>query len=208
MKKVLESRLQDCTKQSEEGRPSRRANDVVDVAGGTRRRSLRSLSPPDIADIVRPVPVIPHGPITTGQSVTSEIHQKTVENHNEKIRAALFGESELRKRNVPEETNDLDYLMKAHHQAQEQIAEEMISLTKTLKEQSLAAKDVILKDKSVIEKATEVVDKNTNRLKTETDRIQEHTRFSYRCWIWLLLAIVTFTFIAMVWVMKLFRKRF
>ena len=49
----------------------------------------------------------------------------------------------LRKRNIPEETNDLDYLLKAHHQAQEQVAEEMLSLTKSLKEQSLAAKEVI-----------------------------------------------------------------
>ena len=53
------------------------------------------------------------------------------------------GTGNLRKRNIPEESNDLDYLLKAHHQAQEQVAEEMLSLTKSLKEQSLAAKEVI-----------------------------------------------------------------
>ena len=97
--------------------------------------------------------------------------------------------------------------MKAHHQAQEQVAEEMLGLTKTLKEQSLAAKDVILKDTAVIEKAAEVADKNTDRLKKEADRLEEHTKSSCRCWIWLLLGIVIMTFISMVWVMKLFRKR-
>ena len=53
------------------------------------------------------------------------------------------GSGNLRKRNIPEEHNDLDYLLKAHHQAQEQVAEDMLSLTKSLKEQSLAAKEVI-----------------------------------------------------------------
>ena len=39
----------------------------------------------------------------------------------------------------------------------------MLSLTKTLKEQSLAAKDVIQKDTAVIEKAAEIADKNTGK---------------------------------------------
>lgn len=206
LKKILESRSQPNKVKSN--------NDVVDVAGGTRRRSLRSLSPPTVSEIIggaSTMPMIPHGPTTTGQALTSEIHHKTVENHNEQLRAALFGQgdqSEVRRRNVANEENqDLDYLLKAHHQAQEQIAEEMLSLTKTLKEQSMAAKEVIQKDTNVIEKANEVVDKNSERLKKETERIQEHTKFSCRCWVWLLLAVVTMTFIAMVWVMKLFRKR-
>ena len=208
LKKVLESRA---TAAHETKVSNRNSSDMVDVAGGTRRRSLRSLSPPTISEIVRPLPIIPHGPTTTGEAKTTEIHQKTIERHNDQIRAALLGTDEnssnLRKRNVPEsETNDLDYLMKAHQQAQEQVAEEMMSLTKTLKEQTLAAKEVIQKDTTVIEKATEVTDKNAERLKKETDRIEEHAKFSCRCWIWLLLIVVTFTFIAMVWVMKFFRK--
>ena len=90
---------------------------------------------------------------------------------------------------------------------QEQVAEEMLSLTKTLKEQSLAAKDVILKDTAVIEKTAEMADKNTERLKKEADRLGEHTKSSCRCWIWSLLGIVIMTFVSMVWVMKFFRKR-
>ena len=87
----------------------------------------------------------------------------------------------MRKRNVdPGEAQDLDDLMKAHHEAQEQVAEEMLSLTKTLKEQTLAAKEVISKDTGVIEKASEVTDKNAERLKKETERIEEHTKFSCR----------------------------
>lgn len=175
--------------------------DVVDVAGGTRRRSLRSSSPPPISELTKTIPILPHGPASTGETIAKEIHLKVVENHNEHLRGALFGndDSNVRKRNVPEQgaDNDLDFLIKAHHQAQEQVAEEMLSLTKTLKEQSLAAKEVILKDTAVIEKANENADKNTTKLKTESDRLQEHTKFSCRCWIWFLLMVVTFTFIGM-----------
>ena len=37
------------------------------------------------------MPNIPHGPATTGDAVTTEIHQKTVESLNDRNRAALFG---------------------------------------------------------------------------------------------------------------------
>ena len=38
------------------------------------------------------MPNIPHGPTTTGDAVTTEIHQKTMESLNDRNRAALFGE--------------------------------------------------------------------------------------------------------------------
>ena len=195
LKKVLDSR--NCVSKEKENIPIVKKSDVVDIAGGTRRRSLRSMSPPDVSEIIQPIPVIPHGPSTTNEPITQEIHQKTVENHHEKMRKELFGADEnvLRKRNIEENANDLDYLMKAHHQAQEQVAEEMLSLTKTLKEQTIAAKEVIQKDTSKIEKANETVDKNTEKLMKENERLQEHTKNSCRCWIWLLLGIVTMTFI-------------
>ena len=99
--------------------------DVVDVAGGTRRRSVRSSSPPskfrslqfqnslyfflwkintnllllfsDITEVIRPIPVLPHGPAATSETITKEIHQKTMERHNEQIRAELFGSQWVKK---------------------------------------------------------------------------------------------------------------
>ena len=44
-----------------------------------------------VSEIINPIPNIPHGPTTTGNAITKEIHQKTMESHNDKIRAALFG---------------------------------------------------------------------------------------------------------------------
>ena len=109
-------------------------------SGGTRRRSLRSTSPPNVSEIIQPsMPIIPHGPSTTNQPITQEIHQKTMESHHEKLRSELFGlnDGNLRKRNLQDVPNDLDDSMKDHQESQEQVAEEMLSLTKTLKEQVL-----------------------------------------------------------------------
>ena len=49
LKKVLESRA---LSQNNESRISKKVqnNDAVDVAGGIRRRSLRSLSPPNVSE--------------------------------------------------------------------------------------------------------------------------------------------------------------
>ena len=139
LKKVLDSRIEKDNRDQNQPQLYKKA-DVVDVAGGTRRRSLRSTSPPNVSEIIQPsMPIIPHGPSTTNQPITQEIHQKTMESHHEKLRSELFGlnDGNLRKRNLQDVPNDLDDLMKDHQESQEQVAEEMLSLTKTLKEQVL-----------------------------------------------------------------------
>ena len=141
LKKVLDSRIEKDNRDQNQPQLYKKA-DVVDVAGGTRRRSLRSTSPPNVSEIIQPsMPIIPHGPSTTNEPITQEIHQKTMESHHEKLRSELFGlddpHQNLRKRNLQDVPNDLDDLMKDHQQSQEQVAEEMLSLTKTLKEQSI-----------------------------------------------------------------------
>ena len=45
--------------------------------------------------------------------------------------------------------NDLDALMKAHQAAQEKVAEDMLSLTGLLKEQAIAAGEIVRKDTAV-----------------------------------------------------------
>ena len=85
--------------------------------------------------------------------------------------------------------------MKAHHQAQEQVAEEMISLTRTLKEHTLAANEIIKKDTQTLEKTNEMAEKNSEKLALESERLKEHTNKLCRCWIWFLMLVVTITFI-------------
>ena len=45
--------------------------------------------------------------------------------------------------------NDLEALMKAHQAAQEKVAEDMLSLTGLLKEQAIAAGEIVRKDTAV-----------------------------------------------------------
>ena len=100
----------------------------------------------------------------------------------------------------------MEDLLKAHHQVQEQTAEEMLNLTRALKEQSLAANEIIKKDTASLEKTNEMADRNSARLGVEADRLSVHTKTLCRCWIWFILLIVTATFIVMVWIMKFFGK--
>ncbi len=103
----------------------------------------------------------------------------------------------------------------------------MLGLTRALKEQTLAAGEIVRKDVAALEATSDMADKNTSRLATESARLAEHTKTSCRCWVWFILLLVTITFIgkakimngficvlyhtffsAMVMVMKIFRKRF
>ena len=103
---------------------------------------------------------------------------------------------DLRQRKVDKaDSSELNDLLKAHHEAQEQVAEEMLYLTRALKDQTLAAGEIIKKDTVTLEKTNELADKNTSRLAVETERLQKHTNKLCRCWIWFLMLVVTITFI-------------
>jgi len=172
------------------------------------------------------VVLLPHGPASTGEQVTKEIHQKLEGRRARGVRDQLFdgtdgfgeavSDADVRRRHGRRQdddevdggpSNDLDVLLKAHHAAQEKVAEDMLSLTRSLKEQTIAAGEIVRKDTKVIEQASELAQRNDDKLKAETERLQERNTSPCRCWIWMLLSIVCFTFIAMVWIMKFFRKR-
>jgi len=201
------------------------AHDVTDggaAGAGGPRRSFGHLD--DFGEL------LPHGPASTAEHIAKEIHQKLEGRRDRSVRDQLFNgddlygadlsESDIRKRyrrvSEDDEDNtmqqqrpkdDLDVLMKAHHQAQEAVAENMLSLTRSLKEQTMAAGEIVRKDTKVMEASSELAQKNADKLKVEADRLAEKNSSPCRCWIWMLLTIVCITFIAMVWVMKLFRKR-
>ena len=112
--------------------------------------------------------------------------------------------ADLRRRNVSSfvgedagssSAADFEGLMRAQHEVQEQTAEEMLELTRALKEQSLAAHEIIKKDITTLTKTDELADRNTERLGIETERLAEHTKRSCRCWIWFIVLVVSITFV-------------
>lgn len=166
-------------------------------------------------EVVR-LPVIrPYGyaplPLSARQAdpLAREIFQKASQRKPIEERRELFGQSdaELRQRKPAPVDGALEDLMKVHQDAQEQVAEEMLKLTRSLKEQSMAAGEIIRKDTASLERTNELAEANRTRLGIESERLNQHTQQLCRWWIWLIILVVTVTFVAMVMIMKIFRKR-
>ncbi|XP_045452524.1 vesicle transport protein USE1 [Melitaea cinxia] len=162
-----------------------------------------------------------HGAATnTVDGSAQEIHQKTVAKYGVELRSELFGlddsDDTLRKRNIIKAANftsnstsqeDIDSLLKYHQNMQEKVAENMVMLTKSLKEQSQIASTIIKGDTEALKKSSDLTDKNLMSLKVESGRLQEHSRSAWKCWLWLMLAVVMAIFINMVLFMKVMKKR-
>jgi hypothetical protein len=104
--------------------------------------------------------------------------------------------SDLRRRNIPTSSpSDFESLLRTQHEVQDETAEEMLQLTRALKEQSMAANEIIRKDIGTLEKTDDLAARNTERLGVEAERLAEHTKRGCRCWIWFIILLVSITFI-------------
>ncbi|XP_072942514.1 vesicle transport protein USE1 [Epargyreus clarus] len=162
-----------------------------------------------------------HGAATISADASAqEIHQKTVVKYGAELRAELFGQEDsddaLRKRNIIKAPNftsnstsqeDMDSLLKYHQNMQEKVAENMVLLTKSLKEQSQIASTIIKADTEALKKASDLTDRNMSSLKVESERLQEHSKGAWKCWLWFMLAVVMALFINMVLFMKVTKKK-
>ncbi|XP_059060744.1 vesicle transport protein USE1 [Achroia grisella] len=109
------------------------------------------------------VQLLAHGAATMSVDASAqEIHQKTVVKYGAELRTELFGPDDsddtLRKRNIIKTPNftsnsssqeDIDSILKYHQNMQEKVAENMVMLTKNLKEQSQIASTIIRGDTEV-----------------------------------------------------------
>lgn len=124
----------------------------------------------------------------------------------EVVRNDLFG---VRQRNiVHNETSDADELLKIHENMQQKITQDMLSLTKVLKEQSKTANKIIKQDTEVVSKSTDLAERNFSKLSVESAKLGEHSKRAWKCWMWLMLAVVLIVFINMVLFMKLVKKKY
>ncbi|XP_026296860.1 vesicle transport protein USE1 isoform X2 [Apis mellifera] len=150
-----------------------------------------------------------------GPNITTQIHQKTSAKYNKELRAELFhndkgiSEDGIRQRSstMNMQDDDLDALLKYNRNIQEKIAENMLSMTSSIKEHALAANAIIKKDIGLLEKSDKLTDINTNKLKTESLKLQEHTQSYWRCWMWVMIAFVLVIFFNMVLFIKVAKKR-
>ncbi|KOC66716.1 Vesicle transport protein USE1 [Habropoda laboriosa] len=150
-----------------------------------------------------------------GPNIATQIHQKTSAKYNRELRAELFHndkgvlEDGIRQRlsSTNMQDDDLDALLKYNRNIQEKIAENMLSMTSSMKEHALAANAIIKKDISSLERSDKLTDANTDKLKTESLKLQEHTQSYWRCWMWVMIAFVLVVFFNMVLFMKLAKKK-
>ena len=158
-----------------------------------------------------PMP-LPQGSSLARDTVSKQIYQKMAERQHSSTRDQLLSSSS-NNNNISSKTGvkggvTLDKILSDQREEQEKIAEEMILLTKSLKEQSSVAGDIIRKDTIRLEASSAMADSNLDKLKIETERVGEFSaRGNCRCWIWLMMVLVVFTFIGMVLMMRLVSKK-
>lgn len=79
---------------------------------------------------------------------------------------------------------------------QQKIADDMLMLTRNLKEQSQLANKIIKRDTEVASNSSNLTEKNFSKLKAESDKLAEHSRRACKCWMWVMLIIVMVLFIS------------
>ncbi|KAM8962369.1 vesicle transport protein USE1 isoform 1-T1 [Pelodytes ibericus] len=101
---------------------------------------------------------------------------------------------------------ELDAVLQHHHNMQEKLAEEMLRLTQNLKNNTLAAQNVIKQDNQTLSHSLKLADQNFEKLKTESDRLEQHAKKSVNWLLWIMLIFVCFTFISMILFIRIFPK--
>ncbi|CAG0924271.1 unnamed protein product, partial [Notodromas monacha] len=83
----------------------------------------------------------------TGRVIESTLRATLEESARRELIGDPFPETGLRNRHNAGMSNDVDAILSAHQAEQDRVAEEMLHLAQSLKEQSQAAKAIICKDK-------------------------------------------------------------
>lgn len=136
----------------------------------------------------------------------NELLMRANSRREESLRDQLFskftdaseeGADSLRHRNSSTLEHSLESVLEQQQRLQDEAAEDMISMARSLKHTSLLAKDIILNDNKVLDKASKVSDENIEGVERETGRLKEENRGC--SWgIWLMLLLLFAVFIAMV----------
>jgi unconventional SNARE in the endoplasmic reticulum protein 1 len=140
--------------------------------------------------------------------ILKEIKQLNNAKYNKEMRKDLFdGDDNLtgvRKRGANESSENME---KYYENIQEKLSEEMLSLTRNLKEQTLTASKIIKKDTDIITKSAKMAHQNIGSLEKESKKLDDHSRRSCKCWMWMMIVLTIMIFIGMVLFMKLMKKK-
>ncbi|CAI5440128.1 unnamed protein product [Caenorhabditis angaria] len=101
-----------------------------------------------------------------------------------------------------------DEIFMKNEKIEENLAEDLLKMTKSLKSVMSAAGEVIKEDNVRLSKMQQQVDKNKSDLEIESDRLAHHAyKCGFDCMRIFLVIFIFWTFISMVVMMKMFPKR-
>lgn len=143
-------------------------------------------------------------------SKSQEIFFQTQSKYNKEIRDELFSKrSGLRKRfDDVSNSDDVDLVLNYHHEMQEKIAADMIHMAQNLKENCHVANQIIRRDVEVLDTSAGHADSNFDGLKSSSEKLTEFVKRSCQYWLWISLALVSFTFLWIIVFIRLFPKRY
>ncbi|KAM9369223.1 vesicle transport protein USE1 isoform 1-T1 [Phaethornis superciliosus] len=159
-------------------------------------------------------------PTTTKERTpaTKTVHLQTKARCTGKMRSELLGtvcfdaeELNIRKRkglssDEKQSAVELDAVLQHHQDMQEKLAEEMLSLARSLKNNTLAAQNVIKQDNQTLSHSLRMADQNFEKLRDESDRLEQHAKKSVNWLLWIMLIVVCFIFISMILFIRIFPK--
>uniref|UniRef100_A0A8C9Z4H7 Vesicle transport protein USE1 n=1 Tax=Sander lucioperca TaxID=283035 RepID=A0A8C9Z4H7_SANLU len=145
--------------------------------------------------------------------VSKTVHMQTKARCTGEMRDELLGMSETDLRNrrgLPlderQSAAELEAVLQHHHNLQEKLAEDMLHLARNLKNNTLAAQNIIKQDNQTLSQSMRQADMNFEKLKTESERLEQHTKKSVNWLLWLMLILVSFTFISMILFIRIFPR--
>lgn len=143
-----------------------------------------------------------------GEDVMREIRQIHDQKFQKELRSELFsGNTTIRRRAGQKVAENLEQTVKQYSDVQEKLAEDMLLLTRNLKEQSEISNKIIKQDTENLGKSTKLTDQNMSSLSTESAKLQESSSKAWKCWMWLMIGLVMMIFIFMVLFMKIMKKK-
>ena len=105
------------------------------------------------------------------------------------------------------ESSDIEVVYSYHLSLQEKAAKDMIQFTQSLKENCVMANNMIKQDTSTFETASRLADHNFNNLRINNEKISEFVKRSCQYWLWIMLALVSLTFLFMLIFIRIFTKK-
>lgn len=104
----------------------------------------------------------------------------------------------VRHRNInkPSGIDDVNQLMEFQENLQTKVTDEILSFTRSLKEQSALANKIIKKDTEVVSQSAQLTETNYSKLQVESGKLGEHSKRACKCWMWVMLVIVLAVFIS------------